>query len=653
MRSSTAATGLDGRVLGWVLGTFVVAVLVLSSTPAFAATGVQTNLSDDTAEVGDSVQVELSAMSDTDDVPQNPRLELPPGFTVRGPNVSSSQQISILNGSFQRRRGITATWAIAAGRPGRYLIGPASVQVGATRITGQTLRLDIVARGSMTQRRPKSPFGSNGFDPFSLLPQFPKLPNLDDLDDQPLLNAPPQAPAEYAVESAPDSMAFLRAVVNPTHAVVGQQVTLRIYAYGNRGAFEETYSSEPSRADFVSQVVVDNSFRQPRFMVPIGQSEWSAVKVRDVALFPLRAGALAIGPMRMGFRGPRYPETRPLEGLVRYSPQVTVTVSEPPITGRPPGYELGDVGQFSLSAEVDPRRTEAGGAIGVSVRLEGTGNLPNRLRLPERRGVEWLSPTTTEAITPNESVVGGWRQFRYVVRVSEPGAIDLGEVTLPFYNAQTGRYEIARARLGTVTVDPGAAPAPAPAASAVSKNEAPRDPFEGLGGPRRKLTPLATVPPRVTDNRWFWLLIAAGPLGVLAMVGAVRGIKRFAAHLDARTESRATFVRRTMSEARRAADQNDRAGVASAVERAIYASIEEGLGLRARAVLRERLESELAEHGADPALAKETVGLLDVCETLKFGGSTGENLRSVLEQASAVADRVARADRKARAKKAA
>jgi hypothetical protein len=301
-----------------------------------------------------------------------------------------------------------------------------------------------------------------------------------------------------------------------------------------------------------------------------------------------------------------------------------------------------------LSAEVDPRRTAGGGAIGVSVRLEGTGNLPNRLRLPERRGVEWLSPTTTESITQNDSVVGGWRQFRYVVRLDESGTVDLGEVTLPFYNAQAGRYEVARARLGTVTVDPGGTPALAPvaAASASGKTDSPRDPFEGLGGPRRKLTPLAAVPPRVTDHRWFWLLIAGGPLGVLAMVGAVRGVRRFAAHIDARAESRATFVRRTMSEARRAAEQNDRAGVASAVERAIYASIEEGLGLRARAVLRDRLESELAQHGADPALAKETVGLLDVCETLKFGGSDGKNLRSVLEQASAVADRVARTDRK-------
>jgi hypothetical protein len=629
-------------------------ILASQCSTAFAATGVQTNLSEHQAEVGDNVQVELSAMSDTDDVPQNPRLELPPGFSARGPNVSSSQQISIMNGTFQRRRGITATWVIAATRPGRYVIGPASVQVGTGRLSGQTMRLDIVARGSLTQRRQRSPFGSGGFDPFSLFPQFPKLPNLDDLNDQPLLNAPPQAPGEFALEAAPDATAFLRATVSPTHAVVGQQMTLSIYAYGSRGAFEETYSSEPSRADFVSHVVVDNSFRQPRFMVPIGGTEWTAVKVREVALFPLRAGTLAIGPMRMGFRGPRYPETKPLEGLVRYSPELRVTVSEPPVAGRPPGYEVGDVGQFSLTAEVDPRRIEAGSAVGVSVRLEGTGNLPRRVRLPERRDVEWLTPTTTEALTHNDSIVGGWRQFKYVVRLTEAGTVDLGEVTLPYYNARAGRYEVARARLGTVSVDPGAAPpAPAPSGSAAKQNDSPRDPFEGLGGPRRRLEPFTTAPARLADHRGFWFLIAGGPLGVLALAGAVRGGRRLAAQMRARAESHATFVKKTIGEARTAAQKNDQAGVASAVERAVYASIEEGLGLRARAVLRDKLDLELVESGADPALADEAVKLLDVCEALRFGGKPGEDFGSIVERASSVASRMARVDRKEGRKKAA
>jgi hypothetical protein len=162
-----------------------------------------------------------------------------------------------------------------------------------------------------------------------------------------------------------------------------------------------------------------------------------------------------------------------------------------------------------------------------------------------------------------------------------------------------------------------------------------------------------SVPPHFADYRSFWFLVAGGPLGILALAGVVRGGKRLAARVRARAESRATFVRKTIGEARNAARKNDHAGVASAVERAVYASIEEGLGLRARAVLRDKLDFELAEHGADRALAEETVKLLDLCETLKFAGNANQDFRSILERASSVADRLARVDRRERRKKAA
>jgi hypothetical protein len=113
------------------------------------------------------------------------------------------------------------------------------------------------------------------------------------------------------------------------------------------------------------------------------------------------------------------------------------------------------------------------------------------------------------------------------------------------------------------------------------------------------------------------------------------------------------FVRRTIGEGRRAAQENNRAGVASAVERAIYASVEEGLGIRARAVLRDRLELTLVEQGADAALARDTVSLLDLCETLKFGGTPDDDLPAILERAASVSDRLVRVDRRARPKEAA
>lgn len=441
-------------------GALAAAAIVCSvAASASAATSLRTNASTRQAEVGEGIRVELSALTSGDDSPGNPRLRVPAGFSVQGPSVSTSQQISFNNGSFEHRHGITATWVVSGTRPGRFTLGPASVDVGQSVLQGETIEVEIVAAGST----PKPPQGGPGrrrgffdpFDPFDPFSQFPKLPGIDD-DDVPQLDLPDEPPPEFAVPSAPDSMAFLRATVEPPEAVVGQEIRLRIYGYGARGAWDETGTSEPSRADFLSQSIIENSFRQPRTVMTIDGARWTAAKVRDIALFPLHAGTLTVGPMTMGFRGRGYPETRPMSGLIRQSAPVEVRVVEPPIAGRPPGYELGDVGAYSMSAEVEPRRVDAGGAVAVVVRLEGSGNVPHHVKLPQVKGVEWADPTTTEAVTPTEQGVSGWRLFRYVVRLDDTGRVDLGEVTLPYYDPHRRRYEVARASLGVVDVAPGA-----------------------------------------------------------------------------------------------------------------------------------------------------------------------------------------------------
>ena len=364
-------------------------------------------------------------MSDTGDSPTNPRLRAPPGFTVQGPSVSTSQQLSFANGHFEHRRGITATWIVVGTRPGRFVVGPATVEVGKGVAVGEPVNIEIVAQGSIprppSSRRRGFFDPGNPFDPFSMLQHLPNMPGIDDLDDRPLIDAPPDAPSDYLVPHAPEPMAFLRATVTPTEAIVGEQVTLNVYAYAARGPYDEVNSSEPSRADFLSQSIIDSSFKQPRYVVPIDAARWSVVKLRQIALFPLRAGTLTVGPMRLAFRGPGYPETSPGGGLGRQSAPLTVVAVEPPLAGRPPGYELGDVGTYTLIAEVEPRRVEVGDAVSAKIRLEGTGNVPHHVKVPEENGVDWLDPTITEGVTPNDSVVGGYREFRYVVRLDRSG----------------------------------------------------------------------------------------------------------------------------------------------------------------------------------------------------------------------------------------
>ena len=182
--------------------------------------------------------------------------------------------------------------------------------------------------------------------------------------------------------------------------VVGEQVTLAIDAYGSRGPFREVSSTEPSHPDFLSFAIITDAHGEQHFRVPIGGTTWFAVKFREFALFPLHAGSLRIGAMDMGFEGRGYQTSSRHAGLRRSSEPIQISVVEPPIASRPPGYRVGDVGSYKLTATVEPRQVMAGDAVSIVVKLEGTGNLPHQLNTPQQRGIEWLEPTIVEDVEP-------------------------------------------------------------------------------------------------------------------------------------------------------------------------------------------------------------------------------------------------------------
>jgi hypothetical protein len=317
----------------------------------------------------------------------------------------------------------------------------------------------------------------------------------------------------------------------------------------------------------------------------------------------------------MTFDGGRY---RSRAGVVRSTPKLEIEVEEPPLTGRPAGYKLGDVGELTLEARVDPRKITAGDAVSVIAKLEGTGNIPISLNVPQRRGVDWLDPTLTEKVGPEGSVVGGYRTFNYVVKLLEPGVVDLGELTLPYFDPKKRAYATLEAKLGSVTVSPNPQ-----AARAALPSDDPRDKALDLA-PRKTLSPFARQRSTLTDDpRIFWLLFGAPALVALAGVGL-----SFVTTLRKRLSDAKAGAPRLSLEALRAADEaalrDEVATTASAVERALFLGIEARTGLRARAFLREDLARALTEAGLGEDLRRKTLALLDACEAARFTGKAGD-----------------------------
>jgi BatD DUF11 like domain len=588
-------------------------------SPSFAQAGspkVSAKLSSTRVEVGEIVTLELRATTEGSDA-EPIQIALPPGLQKVGESAMQGGG---------RTRQLVVSWQLMAVKPGRYSIAGPSVQWNGKRFTTSALTFEATPS---TGRR-SSPF---------MLPGGISIRLGGGFDDD---DAPPEKDrADLALAAAPDNLLFLRAVADKKAVVIGEQVTVTFYAYF-RANFHPEESHDAPFDDFRTVSILDEpGTQQGALYARAGQDRFNVKVIGRVAAFPLKAGVLHTGTAKMklsGFRMGPYTE--------RESNDEIITVTEPPLEYRPPGYRFGDVGQFKLEALVQARRIDEGGAVPVLLTVTGSGSFPDSIRVPERTGLEWLDPEKKEKLAIQGGTIAGSRSFGYVVRVKDAGTVDLGAVELSYWNPAAKRYEVTRAALGKVEVTRkggGAAPpssgsaSPAPAVDAAAV-----DPFLGLSTPRMALGAYAAArPPIWGEGGALWGLLAAPPLLVLGAFAGSLGLRTARARRAAGAESKHTLAEKALDEAHEAEARGDMKALAAALERAVHLAVEGATGLRSRGVLIADLPGELAPLGVAPDLADDVRATLLACESLRFDPDGAAAARDLGERARRVVHELA------------
>ncbi|MBK6517102.1 MAG: BatD family protein [Polyangiaceae bacterium] len=420
---------------------------------------------------------------------------------------------------------------------------------------------------------------------------------------------------ELALPNGPiEDVVFLRAVPDKTSAYVGEQVILSVYLYF-RSKYEMSERHDPKYADFLRYpLLLDPGATSPVFTTVKGEP-YGARLVERVALIPLRAGKLSTGAMSARFKG-RDIGSR----VLKASNDVVIDVIDTPEEGRPSGYVAGDVGKFTLTATVANRRIAQGGSVGVTVKIEGIGNVPPAVRLPAVKGVKWLSPQRTDSVAARAGRVAGTRTLEYLVRLETAGEVDLGAIELPTFDPVAKKYDVLKVALGVVTVD---------ARDGFSQGgdtspDGSRDPLAELPKPRSKPKAFKPEVEREVPVPLFALGLAGPPLlaiGLIALVRARRSVSE-------RRRSGSAVLRDKQKSAWREAAKADKANdprtVCAALERAVHAALEAKTSLKTRGFRVDELRSALASHGLDPEAVKESVEVLEQCEALRFIPSVDE-----------------------------
>ncbi len=603
-----------------VLLLFVVACLLPRTTRA-QRVEVNASAEPDTVEVGGLVTYTLQATTVSGDAIETPDPGPHPGFAIRGTSSSPMRMSVNVNGVPSTVQSLTTSWTLQASKLGSFTLGPASIVVSGNKHSGRPVRVTVVPKGQAPPRPPV-----RGFDPFAGSPFDPFKGFFEDLEPP---KPQPTGDPKLALDEPRAPVAFLFARADKKQAVVGEQITLSMYLYSlpdvRLGKARDIHV--PTTTDFVRHPLLAEGKEIDLGRVVVGDRLWDVELISKDALFPMKTGRLTIGAMSMSLQGIR-------GGGYRESQTLQIDVSEPPIAGRPPGYQVGDVGDFALQATVSPRALVQGGSVGVTLELRGTGNLPAHVALPEIAGVEWLDAQQRDALgVMQNDRFGGTRTWSYVAHFLRAGAIDLEEVRIPFFDPDTRAYGVAKASLGIVNVTPGEVRDAGATAAEPILPDLPL-PRRTLEGPHQ--------PTFWTEQPAFWAGIFGSPVLCTLAIAGQRIAKRLK-EKRANTKSRPDRIARDrIRAAEEACKGEDGKSAASAVARALEATVLARTGVNLRGAAGDAAIAELERASVGRGASEEVVRLLRDCEDARFSpdGVTVAAARALWARANDVFDRL-------------
>ncbi len=536
-------------------------------------------------------------------------LEVGPGLQVMvhgGAPTSPNVMMGNLGAMMQFTSSVE--YVLVATRPGRYTVR------GARALHGQTglplaehppLTITVVEnRGQPTAQsgRPmRDPWGPGGFFPPGIF---------DDPTDPARQPVPQEAPRYEGPDVPPegpitggtfDPRGFLRAHLSRTRAYVGEEVVFRTWIYAPAPEAGCEPLQEPSLTGFWNNPLLVQTRACANRWIPqtVQGHGLTAGLVRHMALYPTRAGALEVGPMRMNIEyitGDAFFGRRQLVAVA--SPGLRLEALDTPAAGRPGDYVPGTIGAVSLSATLDRPSARVGETVTLTVRAEGNGylgavTLP-RPTVPE--GMRLLPGPTQVSVNTDVLPVRATVTNTYRVVSDRPGAFPLPAYSVAYFDPATERYDRTTIPLPTLEVTGEAAPVDAEA-----QREDPAialDPFR----PRVSLEPHRawfTSALRV----WGTLLLLPLALGLGGLVRALR--RRLAMRARERAESAHNDPEALFAEAN--------ASLAAGAAR-------EALDHAGRALHRAQAQAREVEAGEEVRAALETAqGRLD---GLRFAGAS-------------------------------
>ena len=303
-----------------------------------------------------------------------------------------------------------------------------------------------------------------------------------------------------------------RAMASPETVYVGQQTMYQVGMF-----IEESVRGQLRRnPDFFapemrSMLAYDLPIRHAMTPVKrVGARRYEA-HVFQRAIFPLAAGRYALPPAQLVYSLAYTPSFFSREETHKLETDSTIIIAlDPPEEGKPADF-FGAVGSLRIETRIDSQAGRVGDPMLLTTRVSGAGNV--KLLPRPRVAIPWASvvPSVERvSVDTSSAIIRGNKEFDWVLTPNVSGSVTLPAITYPYFDPQTGRYEVAQSAPETLSILPGALAAIDSVRRDTSTVLSIRPTFRGeLGHP-------------LHERALFWVILALVPIPAAVLSVAAR-----------------------------------------------------------------------------------------------------------------------------------
>jgi hypothetical protein len=594
---------------------------------ARAAEEISVTASVDAERIGENESITLTVEIRGTNLPaiEEPDLAGLADFSIAsGPNLSSSTSMVWSGGGARMTSVRRYSYVLLPKRRGSLKIPSLELLVGPDRRRTREIAVEVVEGGARGGRgAPRTPRGGGGGSSGLL--------------------------GERRGSAGSEPEVYVEAALDRKQIYVGEQVllTYRLYSQAELAALPQPRELPAFTGFWVEEIAFDPRATLRRTV--IRGREYNELLLMKKALFPTRSGELVVEetlfeiPVRLSSKDPFdafFNRSRP---LYRRAPELILNVKPLPDAGRPASFR-GGVGQFSMKVEMDRTDAMVNDAVGLSVKVEGDGNLRavGEPVLPDLPDFRRYDPKVEE----EQQVVGdrikGARTWSYVMVPLTPGQSRIPPVRFSYFDPSTASYQELTGPAMSLKI------ASAPGGMPGAEGGAVRRDVVAMRRDIRYIKPASSLDSGgdwMRHSPWFFVLIAAPVVGNIALYARLRHGEHLAANVDLlRRRQASRAARKRLRSARQLAQKGAAAAFYAEMDRAITGFLADKFNVAAAGLTRDRIDELLDSGRVDPEIRTRTLGCLEQCDFGRFAPAAAgkEKLRSVLARGEDAISRLER-----------